>query len=61
MKKILAMLALAASGSVFAATATLEYQNIDGVQNTPNNQQNINLTVKEAINKNFDIIILSNS
>lgn len=53
MKKILAILALAVSGSAFAATATLEYQDINGVQNTPNDQRNINLTVKEAINKNF--------
>jgi long-subunit fatty acid transport protein len=53
MKKILAILAMAVSGSVFAASATLEYQNINGVQNTPNDQRNINLTVKESINSNF--------
>jgi hypothetical protein len=53
MKKILAILAMAVSTGVFAASATLEYQNINGVQNTPNDQRNINLTVKEAINQNF--------
>lgn len=53
MKKILSIAALLATSNVFAASATLEYQNIDGIQNTPNNQRNVNLTVKEAINKNF--------
>jgi len=53
MKKIFAILALAVSSSAFAATATLEYQDINGVQNTPSDQRNINLTVKEAINANF--------
>ena len=53
MKKIFAILALAVSGGAFAATATLEYQDINGVHNTPNDQRNINLTVKEAINANF--------
>jgi len=53
MKKIFAILALVAATSAFAGTATLEYQDINGVQNTPNDQRNINLTVKEAINANF--------
>jgi hypothetical protein len=53
MKKIFAILALAVSSGAFAATATLEYQDINGVQNTPSDQRNINLTVKEAINANF--------
>lgn len=54
MKKFLAILALTAAGSVFAASATLEYQNMDGTGNTPTlNQRNVNLTVKENINKNF--------
>jgi hypothetical protein len=54
MKKVLlAILAMAVSSGVFAASATLEYQDINGVQNTPNDQRNINLTVKESINKSF--------
>lgn len=53
MKKILAILAMAVSTGAFAATATLEYQNADGVQNTPANQEQISLSVRESINKNF--------
>jgi hypothetical protein len=54
MKKILAILAMATiSSGVFAASATMEYQDINGVQNTPTDQRNIQLTVKEAINKTF--------
>ena len=53
MKKILAILAMAVSTGAFAATATVEYQNADGVQNTPTNQEQISLSVKEEINKNF--------
>ena len=52
MKKILAILALATSGSVFAATATVEYQNINGVDGGAD-QRNVNLTVKESVAKNF--------
>jgi hypothetical protein len=53
MKKIFAILAMITSGSVFAASATIEYQNLNGVQNTPADQQRISLSVKEAINSNF--------
>lgn len=52
MKKILAILALAASGSVFAASATLEGQSINGLNGSAD-QVNLNLTVRESINKNF--------
>ena len=45
-------MALALSSSVFAATATLEYQNQNGVNGSADTN-NINLTVKEAFNKNF--------
>ena len=53
MKKILAILAMAVSTGVFAASATIEYQDVNGVQNTPNDQRNVSLTVREAINQNF--------
>lgn len=53
MKKIFAILAMAVSTGVFAASATIEYENINGVQNTPTDQRNINLTVRENINANF--------
>lgn len=53
MKKILAISALLVSGSVFAASGTLEYQSIDGKTTTPTDQNNYSLTVKESINKNF--------
>ena len=54
MKKLLAILAMATiSSGAFAASATIEYENINGVQNTPTDQRNINLTVRENINANF--------
>ena len=53
MKQIFTIIALMASGSVFAASATMEYQNIIGVNNTPTDQNNYNLTVRENINKTF--------
>ena len=53
MKKILALVAILATGSVFAASGTIEYQDINGVNNTPTDQNNYSLTVKESINKNF--------
>jgi hypothetical protein len=53
MKKILTIAALLVSGSVFAASGTIEYQNIDGKSTTPTDQNNYSLTVKESINKNF--------
>ena len=49
MKKFLAIFAMLVSGSVFAASATLEYQNINGLNGT-SDQNNFNLTVKESIN-----------
>ena len=54
MKKILAMLVLALSGSVFAATATVEYSNGSSVNKTPS-QNGLTLIVRENINKNFTI------
>ena len=51
MKKILAILALAISGSVFAGSITIEGQNIDG--NKSADQKNFNMTAKQDINKNF--------
>lgn len=54
MKKILAILAMATiSAGAFAASATIEYQDINGVKNTPQDQRNINLTVRENITNNF--------
>ncbi len=52
MKKILAILALAISGSVYAATATVEYQDQTGVKGTTNGSLYL-LSVAEDINKNF--------
>jgi hypothetical protein len=58
MKKILAILAMAVSGSVFAATATVEYQNQSGVDGTANSDL-YQLSVREDINKNFagDVVL----
>jgi hypothetical protein len=53
MKKLLALVAILATGSVFAASGTIEYQDINGVNNTPTDQNQYSLTVKESINKNF--------
>lgn len=53
MKKILAITALLVSGSVFAASGTIEYQSIDGKTTTPTDQNSYSLTIKESINKNF--------
>ena len=53
MKKLLAIFAIFATGSVFAASGTIEYQNINGVQNTPTDQNQYSLNIKENINKNF--------
>jgi len=51
MKKILAILALAISGSVFAGSITFEGQNIDGQGSA--DQKNFNMTAKGSINQNF--------
>lgn len=58
MKKILAILAITTSGSLFAATATLEYQNQTGVNGTANSNL-YQLSVREDINKNFagDVVL----
>ena len=58
MKKIFAILAMATSGSLFAATATLEYQNQNGVNGTADSNL-YQLSVKEDINKNFagDVVL----
>lgn len=52
MKKILAILAMAISTGAFAASATIEYQDFDGVKGTSNGQQ-VLLAVKQDFNKNF--------
>lgn len=49
MKKILAILAMVASAGAFAASSTLEYQNING-QDGQADQRNVNLTVRDEIN-----------
>lgn len=52
MNKILAILALCLSTSVFAASVGVEYQNINGV-NGAADQQGYELNVKENFNKTF--------
>lgn len=52
MKKILAILAMAISGSVYAASATVEYQDQTGVNGTTDSSLYL-LSVSENINKNF--------
>jgi hypothetical protein len=52
MKKFLAIFAMLVSGSVFAASATVEGQSISG-QNGTADQAQYSLSVKENINKNF--------
>lgn len=54
MKKILAILALSilSVSTAYAASGTLEYQNVNGVQGTPDTRQ-YRLGVAEKINDNF--------
>jgi hypothetical protein len=52
MKKIIAMLSLAISGTVYAASATVEYQSVTGV-NGSKDQTGYLIAVREDINKNF--------
>jgi hypothetical protein len=59
MKKILAILAMAISGSVYAASATVEYQDQTGVKGTTDSSLYL-LSVSESINKNFSAAITSN-
>ena len=59
MKKILAILVMAISGSVYAASATVEYQDQTGVKGTTNSSLYL-LSVSENINKNFSAAITSN-
>ena len=59
MKKILAILAMAISGSVYAASATVEYQDQTGVNGTANGSLYL-LSVSENINKNFSAGISTN-
>jgi hypothetical protein len=51
MKKLLAILTLAISGSAFAASITIEGQSIEGQGSA--DQKNFNMTAKQEINKNF--------
>jgi opacity protein-like surface antigen len=59
MKKILAILAMAISGSVYAASATVEYQDQTGVNGTANSSLYL-LSVSENINKNFSAAVTTN-
>ena len=59
MKKILAILAMAISGSVYAASATIEYQDQTGVNGTTDSSLYL-LSVSENINKNFSAGITTN-
>jgi opacity protein-like surface antigen len=52
MKKIIAMLALSISSAVYAASATVEYQSVTGV-NGSKDQAGYLIAVREDINKNF--------
>jgi hypothetical protein len=52
MKKIIALLALSISGTVYAASATVEYQSVTGV-NGSRDQSGYLVAVRENINKNF--------
>jgi len=54
MKKTIATLAILASGAVYAGSASIEYQNADGVNGTANSNV-YQLSVSENINKNFVI------
>ena len=51
MKKLVAILTLAISGSAFAASITIEGQSIEGQGSA--DQKNFNMTAKQEINKNF--------
>jgi hypothetical protein len=59
MKKLLAILSLAISGSVYAASATVEYQDQAGVKGTTDSSLYL-LSVSEDINKNFAAGITTN-
>ena len=59
MKKILAILAMTISGFVYAASATLEYQDRTGVNGTADTSQ-YSLAVSENINKNFSAGVTTN-
>ena len=52
MKKILAILATTVSGFVYAASATLEYSDLTGVNGTANSSV-YQMVISENINKNF--------
>jgi hypothetical protein len=59
MKKIIAILAMAISGSVYAASATVEYQDQTGVNSTTDSSLYL-LSVSENINKNFSVGLTTN-
>ena len=59
MKKILAILAVAISGSVYAASATVEYQDQTGVKGTTDSSLYL-FSVSENINKNFSAGLTTN-
>jgi hypothetical protein len=59
MKKILVILTMTISGFVYAASATLEYQDRTGVNGTANSSQ-YSLAVSENINKNFSAGVSGN-
>jgi hypothetical protein len=59
MKKILAILAMAISGSVYAASATIEYQDQTGVNGTADSSLYL-FSVSENINNNFSAGVTTN-
>jgi hypothetical protein len=52
MKKTIATLAFLASGLAYAGSASVEYQNVDGVNGTANSNL-YQLSISENLNKNF--------
>ena len=54
MKKTIATIAILASSTVYAGSASIEYQNADGVNGTANSNV-YQISVSENINKNFVI------
>jgi hypothetical protein len=60
MKKIILSLGMLVSGSVFAQSATIEYQNAQGVNGTANSNL-YQISVSENINKNFSAGVVLNT
>jgi hypothetical protein len=60
MKKLLAIIALSASTSVFAASFTVEHRSIENV-GTSNDQSSISMVVRENITKNLAADVRANT